>query len=609
MSTDITRQLQDALKRYWGYSEFRPLQQAAMEAVLADRDSSVILPTGGGKSLCFQVPAVCRDGLAIVVSPLISLMKDQVDALRNCGVSAAEVNSSLDAHERQRVAEDIRAGTIKLLYVAPERLMMDRTIRFLQSVPVSFIAIDEAHCISEWGHNFRPEYRMLNQLREFFPDVALHAYTATATPAVRQDIIHQLQLRDPELLVGSFDRPNLIYRVQRRGKGNEQILTALKKHRDEPGIIYCISRKQVDELCRELKQAGYAALPYHAGLDSHQRNRNQDAFLKDDAQVIVATVAFGMGVDKSNVRFVIHAGMPKSIEAYQQESGRAGRDGLEAVCYLLYSGGDYALWQRLLDETNEAAHKAAVAMLSAMFNFCSSPVCRHESLVRYFGEDWTAESCGACDVCLGEIALIKDALVVAQKILSCVVRLKQFFGSDYTTKVLIGSQEQKILERGHQNLSTYGLLKENGKQAVRGWIEQLISQGYLAITGEYRTLSVTETGWQVLKEGLTPRLAEPVKVSDESPAKSRSSSREAADWDGVDRDLFTALKRLRREISEEEGVPAYIVFGDASLRDMARLKPVTHEEFRNVKGVGEKKLATFADAFIAEILLHTDDNP
>ncbi|MFO0903545.1 MAG: DNA helicase RecQ [Pirellulales bacterium] len=597
--------LRDALKKYWGYDGFRPLQEEAMRTVLDGRDSIIILPTGGGKSLCYQVPALCRPGLAIVVSPLISLMKDQVDSLRTCGVSAAFLNSSQTAEQRRRVFDDIRDKRLRLLYVAPERLVQPWTLEFLESCNVSLFAIDEAHCISEWGHDFRPEYRELALLKKRFPGIGVHAFTATATPRVRDDIARQLGLENPERLVGSFDRPNLIYRVARREKLLEQVREVLDRHRDDSGIIYCLTRREVDTLHSTLSGLGYRTLPYHAGLSDEERHRHQDAFVGDRVDTIIATVAFGMGIDKSNVRYVVHAGMPKSLENYQQESGRAGRDGLEAECLLLFSGSDVMSWKQRWAADDAQPPVGALESLDAMAAYCTGAVCRHRALVRYFGQDLDQPACGACDICLGQVDLAPDALIIGQKILSSVMRQQQRFGGEYTALVLRGSQDQRILANGHQKLSTYGLLKHESQRAVRDWIEQLVGQGYMNKVGEYGVLEVTPLGWQLLRGESTPRLLKPVD-QDKEPAERRGKSTksvEADAWEGVDRGLFQALKQLRRERADELGVPAYIVFNDATLREMARCRPKTLAEFRKVRGVGDKKTEDFGyefTKFIAE---------
>src|SRR5262245_43202216 len=409
--------LRQVLKTYWGFDDYLPLQREAMQSVLDNRDSLVVLPTGGGKSLCFQAPALCREGLAVVVSPLLALMKDQVDALAVCGIPAAAVNSTLSLGEKRRIARQVEAGELRLLYMSPERLVTPRTLDFLRNQRISFFAIDEAHCISAWGHDFRPEYRGLRTLRERFPESSIHAYTATATEMVRNDIGVQLGLRDAAVLVGDFRRPNLQYHVARRQRGVGQISAVIDRFRGQSGIVYCITRAEVDRTCAVLNELGYSALPYHAGMSDDDRIRNQEAFLTEKTDTIVATIAFGMGIDKSNVRYVIHAGMPKSLENYQQESGRAGRDGVEAECWLLYSGRDVMTWKRLIESVPEEARSTAAAAIEKIERYATSVQCRHASLVEHFGQEWTYGPCNACDVCLGKLEVLDDALIVGQKIL------------------------------------------------------------------------------------------------------------------------------------------------------------------------------------------------
>jgi len=592
-------ELRTILRKIWGYDDFRPLQEAAMRSVLAGRDSLVVLPTGGGKSLCFQAPALAMPGLAVVVSPLISLMKDQVDALVDCGVRAACVNSTLTPAEKRQIAEDIRAERLKLLYLSPERLLTDRTLEFLQQAPLSFIAIDEAHCISEWGHDFRPEYRGLRVLKDRFPNVAIHTYTATATPQVRDDIVRELGLRDPEMLVGSFDRPNLIYRVRRRSDLMKQLREVIDRHPEEPGIIYAIRRTDVEEIAAQLASLGYQALPYHAGLSDDQRHRHQDAFINDRCPIIVATVAFGMGIDKSNVRYVIHAGAPKSLEGYQQESGRAGRDGLEAECWLLHSAGDFQTWRRLQQDLPTHAFEIAMQLLAGMDGFANGVTCRHRALTAYFGEDLAVDNCGACDVCLAELDLVEDPLILAQKILSCVVRLEERYGGDHVAQVLVGSSEEKILQRGHNRLSTWGILSDHSKKSVRTWIDQLVHQSFLEKHGEYNVLRLTPAGWQVLRGKVMPQLLKPAKQ------KSRRDARTTLDsWEGVDRGLFDRLRTYRRDKSHERGVPPYVVFSDATLRDLARRQPKSEGELLAVHGIGAKKCAEYGVDILREVAEH-----
>jgi ATP-dependent DNA helicase RecQ len=598
--------LLQALHTHWGYNSFRPLQREAIDAVLEHRDSVVVLPTGGGKSLCYQVPAVLMDGLAVIVSPLISLMKDQVDGLRECGVPAAAVHSALGPRERQEIADDIRADRLKLLYVAPERLCTPRMLDFLQQRKVSFIAIDEAHCISNWGHDFRPEYRMLGELRQRFPGIGLHGYTATATEQVREDIADQLQLQKTEFLVGNFDRPNLQYRVIRREKSGQQIHDVLERHKGESGIIYCISRKEVDALTQTLKAAGIKAAGYHAGLSDEERHRNQDAFLNEQVDVVVATVAFGMGIDKPNVRFVLHAGAPKSLEHYQQETGRAGRDGLDSECVLLHGGNDFMVWRRLNSQLTGEPREQMERNLRMMEAFCTGVTCRHRALVEHFGQSYAAENCNACDVCLNQQEVLPDALVVAQKILSCVVRVNENFGGDYVAQVLVGSSETRILENGHDRLSTYGLLKDQRKTTVREWIEQLCGQDYIAREGEYRLLKVTTTGREVLRGQRTPRLLAAEKRS--SGRKSDVVGKGRKNFsEGMDAGLFESLRVLRRQLAEAAGVPPYVVFGDVTLQDMSRRRPTTLEHFKLVHGVGEHKAKQYAEPFLAEISRYCTD--
>jgi len=564
-----------------------------MECVCSQRDSIVVLPTGGGKSLCYQAPAVVLPGLTVVVSPLISLMKDQVDALIECGVSAARIDSSLAAHEQQRVFEALHNKQLKLLYLSPERLVSDGFVDVLKKTGLFFIAIDEAHCVSMWGHDFRPEYRQLGILKQVFPNVTIGAYTATATGHVRDDIAEQLHLENPEMLIGSFDRPNLIYKVRRRTNRAKQVRAVLDRHKGESGIIYCIRRRDVDELSSLLRVKGYNVLPYHAGMADEDRKKNQEAFINEKVDTIVATIAFGMGIDKSNVRYVIHTGMPKSLEHYQQETGRAGRDGLEAECCLFYSGGDYGTWKSLMSDMEPEAHKIAMIKLNKLYNFCTGGVCRHKAILRYFGQTLDKDNCAACDMCLGELDYIKDALEISQKILSCIVRLGQRFGGGYTAAVLTGSSDKRILENRHDALSTYGLLSDYSQHTVHNWIEQLEGQACIEKVGEFNVLNVTEKGWQVLKGNETPRLLKPA----EKPAKVSKVVEDS--WEGVDKGLFEALRKLRTSIARKKGVPAYVVFGDAALRDMARRRPSTYIKLLDVKGIGEKKRQQYGEVVLA----------
>jgi len=600
--------LEDALGRYWGYSTFRPLQREAMEAVLEGRDSLVVMPTGSGKSLCFQAPAVVRPGLALVVSPLISLMKDQVDTLVGNGVPAGLYNSSLTPTEKSAVAAGLREGRYRLLYVSPERLVgegSDAFLALLTSCGVGFIAVDEAHCISQWGHDFRPEYRQLARLRERLPGTGVHAYTATATARVRRDIATQLGLRDPVEIVGSFDRPNLLYRVLPRGVLKRQLLEVLARHRQEAGIIYCTSRREVDALAAWLTGEGIPALPYHAGLGEAERTRHQDAFLTERVDVIVATVAFGMGIDRSNVRFVVHAGAPRSIEHYQQESGRAGRDGLEAECLLIYSTADFMKWRVML-EGNGELNDASMALLRQMERYAASVGCRHRHLAEYFGDAYTNDGCGACDYCLDELERAASPTVLARQILSCVVRVGQRFGAMHVANVLRGHAGDQVVARGHDKLSTFGLLPHASVAEVRGYIQQLTAMGLLRMTDDtYAVLALTARGLALLKDETScPGLA---LARQRPPRKDTSRVRsrvETESWQDVDRELFERLRAVRLETARQRGVPPYVIFHDATLREMARLRPTSIDALLAVKGVGARKADDLGEIFLAAIRGH-----
>lgn len=597
--------LLDALARYWGYTTFRPLQRESMEAVLAGRDSVVVLPTGGGKSLCFQAPAVVRPGLGVVVSPLISLMKDQVDTLVGNGVPAALYNSSLGPGDRSAVVSGVKQGRYRLLYVSPERLAGEGSDSFralLASCNVSFVAIDEAHCISQWGHDFRPEYRQLARLRDALPGVGVHAYTATATARVRRDIISQLALRDPVELVGAFDRPNLLYRVLPRAVLKRQLQDVLERHRGEAGIIYCTSRREVDALAEWLTASGTEALPYHAGLSDGDRTRHQDAFISERVNIIVATVAFGMGIDRSNVRFVVHAGAPRSLEHYQQESGRAGRDGLEAECLLIYSTADFVRWRTMLESNGELTD-ANRTLLRDMERYASAVSCRHRHLARYFGDGDADGSCGACDYCLGELEAVPDAVTIARKILSCVARVGQRFGATHVTSVLRGQGTEAIGARGHDRLSTFGLLRDASVPEVRAYIDQLIGSGLLQQTDDaYPVLMLTRAGMALLRdEHSAPTLSLARQRPPRRDARPQSRA-ETESWEGVDRELFERLRGVRLRVARERGVPPYVIFHDATLREMARRRPDSISALLAVKGVGARKAEDLGAVFLSTIV-------
>ncbi len=578
-----------------------------MLAALTARDSLVVMPTGGGKSLCFQAPALLSDSVTVVVSPLISLMKDQVDGLLANGIVAAQMNSSQSLNDVKATERELFAKRLKLLFVSPERLAMQGFRDMLRRANVKTFAIDEAHCISHWGHDFRPEYRQLRMLREEFPEASMHAYTATATPEVREDIARQLGLRDPAVLVGDFDRPNLTYRVLPRQDESKQVIDVIERHRGEAGIIYCTRRKDVDALAEKLRRRGQNVVAYHAGLSQEERRDAQEKFSTEKCDLVVATVAFGMGIDRSNVRFVLHTAMPKSVEHYQQESGRAGRDGLEAECVLLYSGADFMTWKSMITETATDPEyvKSAIRHLNDMDRYCSGAACRHKALVEYFGQPFDSGPCNACDICLGETEEVADALIVAQKIVSCVVRVRESFGVSHVVGVLRGEDTERIRDRQHDQLSTYALLKGHSRHDVREWIYQLIAQEFLSQTrDEYPVLRLGARSREVLKGYAEVKLRQPaVRKKDAAPSSSmpRSQRSSAVDDGPYDRDLFQALRTWRREEAQERGVPPYVIFSDRTLREVARVRPTTRYELRGIYGIGDAKLEAFGDALIGVI--------
>jgi ATP-dependent DNA helicase RecQ len=609
----VTATLLDIMSKHWGYGEFRPLQQEAMEAVLAKRDSLVVMPTGAGKSLCYQAPALAVDGVTIVVSPLISLMKDQVDGLVECGVAAAQLNSSLEAIDQRIIEKDLVEGRTKLLFVSPERLAVRSFRQLLGKVRVAAFSIDEAHCISHWGHDFRPEYRQLRTLRNDFPDSSIHAYTATAAEQVRRDIAQQLGLRDPLILVGSFDRPNLTYRILGRSREvAAQIEDVIRRHPKEGGIVYCIRRRDVDEITTVLERRGHSVVSYHAGLDAEARRKAQERFTNEDCDIVVATVAFGMGIDRSNVRWVLHAGMPKSLEHYQQETGRAGRDGLDAECVLLYSPSDPMTWKTIMenastrspdDDKPSDSLSIALAQLNTMRDFCTRGVCRHRAIAEYFGQQYPGERCNACDVCLDELESVDDATVVAQKILSCVVRLRYAYGANYLASVLRGENLQKIVERGHSNLSTFGILKEWTKDELRDAISQLLANDVLRQEGDtYPVLVPGDRARAVLRGDEQVRLTRSPAAKREKEAR---PARREVSWTGVDRELFETLRAWRIETSREREVPPFVIFSDATLRAIAARLPDSRAALRGLHGVGDAKLAEFGDAVLEIVRAHS----
>ena len=603
-------ELLHTLRSIFGYDAFRPLQREIIETTLAGRDVFALLPTGGGKSMCFQLPALHREGLTVVVSPLIALMKDQVDQLQAAGVAATYLNSSLDsAAARSRLA-GLHRGEFRLLYVAPERLMLDNWKENLRAWNVACLAIDEAHCVSEWGHDFRPEFRQIAQLRDLLPGVPVIALTATATERVREDIVQHLRLREPATFVASFNRPNLTYKVLAKDEPLKQIIDWVKKREDESGIVYCASRATAERVAESLAGRGYAARPYHAGLEAAERARNQELFLRDETKIICATIAFGMGINKPNVRWVIHYDLPKNIEGYYQETGRAGRDGLPGDCLLLFSAGDIAKQTHFIDEIADAAEQQrARNQLRLMAHYAEGTGCRRRELLAYFAEAFPVDNCGACDNCL-EPRETFDGTVFAQKFLSCVFRCRQAsrfgVGLNHITEVLVGADTEKIRRWGHERLSTYGIGKEATRPQWAAIGRELQRLGYVAPgEGEYPTLELTAEGMEVLKSRRPVTLT---KIPDFSPRAKRVPLRREGDV-ACDEILLGELKKLRKRLADEREVPAYVIFGDKTLRQMARQYPVREQEMHGIFGMGEKKREEFGSTFSRFIEQFLETNP
>jgi len=585
----------DILRSVFGYPGFRGSQQEIIEHVSAGGDALVLMPTGGGKSLCYQIPAILRPGTGIVVSPLIALMQDQVAALTGVGVRAACLNSSLEAGEARETEQRLRRGELDLLYVAPERLMMERTLETLARMPLALFAIDEAHCVSRWGHDFRPEYLQLSVLHERFPDVPRIALTATADALTRREIAAQLALESARTFVASFDRPNIRYRIAQKHSPFAQLEAFLADHRGDSGIVYCLSRARVDEVAARLTERGWPALPYHAGMDASARQANQARFTREDGIVIVATVAFGMGIDKPDVRFVAHLDLPGSIESYYQETGRAGRDGLAADAWMAYGLGDVILRRQMVErsEADDEFKRVERRKLDALLGFCETAACRRQVLLNYFGEPH-AGNCGNCDNCVAPPETW-DGTVAAQKALSCVYRTGQRFGVVYLIDVLTGKDDERIRRFGHDALSTFGIGRDIDRATWSTVFRQLIASGHLAVdTGEYGSLRLTEASRPVL------RGEEPVRFRREPAQKPRRERQRggAATPAGANDELLSALKALRLELARAQGVPAYVIFHDATLVGIARGMPRTRSELAEIPGMGERKLARFGDELL-----------
>lgn len=593
-------QLLKPLEKYFGYTSFRKNQEAVIKTILAGQDTLVLMPTGGGKSLCYQIPALLSDGVTLVVSPLISLMKDQVDALRVNGIAAAYLNSSLSSDEQTFVFHQLKAGELKLLYLAPERLVgsENRFIDFLKSINISLLAIDEAHCISQWGHDFRPEYRMLAEVKKALDNIPTIALTATADPITQKDILDKLQLTNPEVFISSFNRENIHYRVAPKRQSYSQLLDFLSERRDQSGIIYVLSRASTEDLSERLTQDGFPAKPYHAKLDSSVKEKHQEEFLRDETQIIVATVAFGMGINKSNVRYVVHMDLPKNIEGYYQETGRAGRDGLKSNALLFYSYADVIKLQGFVEvEGNDAQSRILREKLQQMAIYGDLRTCRRKFLLNYFGEE-APDYCGNCDVCLNEYQTF-DGTVLAQKALSAVARLEERFGVGYVIDFLRGSKSQKIWDQ-HKELKTYGAGAEVSKKDWHRYINDLLQLGYLKkSTDQFSTLQLTEKSWSVLKGQETVMLVAAVEPAEVVGSTANESIEEA---------LINQLKILRRQLAKEENVPAYIIFSDATLQELATYLPTQSDDLRKISGFGEVKIAKYGAAFLGEINQYCIEN-
>ena len=598
----------EALKKHWGYDAFRPLQEEAVNAALAGHDSLVVLPTGGGKSVCFQIPAACGDGLVVVVSPLIALMDDQVAGAREAGISAGAMHQNLGATQKREVRQALDDGSLRLLYLSPERLVLGDLSAAIQK-RLRLVAIDEAHCISHWGHDFRPEYRQIADVLASWKRVPVMALTATATPQVQDDIVAQLRLPAPRRLVGLIDRPNLVFRALPRDKPLEQMLAVIERHPGEGGIVYAQTRKAVEQFAEKLKAKGIDARAYHAGLDAALRARTVADFTAERLQVVVATVAFGMGIDRSNVRFVIHAALPRSVEHYQQESGRAGRDGEPADCVLLWGGQDFATWRFLARQegSDPARLRSLERQLAAIGRYASAPMCRHRLLSEHFGQAYAAatEGCGSCDVCLEETAAlpVEEAALTAKKLLSAVWRTGNRFGAGHVSKVLRGADDEQIKRWGHDQLSVFALLKDAHDVQLRRWLDQLIAQGTLQVDdGEYPTLALSEAGYALCKGVGEVRLDAPLPPRErKAKGSKRAKATAAAAASPADNNLFERLRVLRKQLAETAGLPPYVIATDAGLRAVCELKPGTVSALALCHGWGEKRAARYGAQVLAAI--------
>ena len=592
--------MRDLLKTHFGFDGFLPLQEEIIGAVMDGKDAFVLMPTGGGKSLCYQLPALALDGLTLVISPLISLMKDQVDALKTNGINAEFINSSLDQREVAEVGERAHRGQIKILYIAPERAVLPGFQAFLKTLNVSLIAIDEAHCVSEWGHEFRPAYRELQGLRQVCPKAPVIALTATATRRVRGDILSQLGLREPQIFASSFDRPSLTYSVEPKTEAFSTLLGLVRKHQGESAIVYCLSRRATEETARSLSGQGFRAESYHGGMEPNDRRDVQERFIRDQLPIVVATIAFGMGIDKPDVRLVVHYDMPKSVEGYYQETGRAGRDGMPSERVLFYAPGDRAKHEYFINQLEDDDEKErARDRVRRMLDFCTLTTCRRKYLLEYLGEEWPRTNCGSCDVCLSPRESY-DATESAQMLLSAVVRTGQRFGAAHVINVLRGSKSKPVEKWGHHELPLFGVGKQRSESEFQDIVPDLINQGLLAkADGQYAILSVPPKGREFLKSRATLTLTRPIP-------KLNFTTRTGGDGGSYDEELFSELSVLRKRLADEREVPAYVIFGNRSLQDMARKAPRSREEFSRVSGVGSAKLREFGDTFVEEITRYVE---
>ena len=598
-----TADLRALLKQHFGYDQFRPGQEEIISNALAGRQSLVVMPTGGGKSLCYQLPALATGGVTLVISPLIALMKDQVDGLRANGIPADFLNSTLDNRTAAEVERGAQSGSVRLLYVAPERVSMPGFRRFLQTLDLRMIAIDEAHCISEWGHDFRPDYRALAELRDLFPQTPIMALTATATERVQSDIVEQLRLNDCRRFVSGFDRPNLTYRVEPAAGAWDALLGLLEERRGQSVIVYCFSRRDTEELATRLSSHGHPAVAYHAGLDANTRRRTQEQFIDGDVPIVAATIAFGMGIDKPDIRLVVHYALPKSIEGYYQETGRAGRDGLPSECVLFFNEGDRAKQEYFIRAMTGDARAVAERQLQQMVDYCRLATCRRRYLLQYFGDTVAGDACGGCDVCLAQRETV-DVTLVAQKLLSAVIRTGERFGIAHVGNVLLGKNLKRVRELEHDKLTVFGIVDDYDRDGLRRVADGLVEHGLLAkADGQYPTVSVTKSGREWLRgpHSLTLDLA--VRETAAPTQRTRTSRGEAGD--AFDADLFDRLRAVRRRLANEENVPAFVVFGDVTLRGLAEAKPLTPEDMLRVSGVGPAKLQRYGEAFLTVVREHT----